>query len=445
MRMDRREFTEGLAKAGLVLFSGLGFSGNESAPPTVDQREVGDPRRDVARAANEAIGTLPSIDLMENQTTPLLKFKLIDSPFVAPQPDGLDMSQQEFAKFSASLKPEFGKFIGAKRESFVNDHGKLYRMLLGFLGYLEDKYPKTCNQLKNFREKSFFKLPQVEAVFAAITLLNKYLFGAGFFINYGNMSGRKPGLAIYNIGEKSGHVEVDDDGEKYLAPYIHVDFSRPFASAGEILPGDLNGVYDHVFDLILMGQSIDVWVKKIGQGLALSAEDAAVFADTFGDDVLRHEATHAFLNKKFPGAHGLEERRFATDVRYRVGGAIRGFRDEPFTATYYSELASVGMELANSRSKAKLVWGIKEDEDPQYELAYMFMRIAAASLLRNADERIAIIKSLEQGDMNLKLLYDAVKRPDFTLENSKKVGEIMYRMGFELTKKAHTGEFAVVR
>lgn len=443
--MDRREFTEGLAKAGLVFFSGLGFRGTESAPPAADQREVGDPRRGVARAANEAIDTSASIDLMENQAIPLLKFELMDSPFVAPQPDGLDMSQQEFAKFSASLKPEFEKFIGARRESFVNDHGKLYRMLLGFLGYLEDKYPKVRNQIKNFREKSFFKLPQVEAVFAAITLLNRYLFGAGFFINYGNMAGMKPGVAIYNIGEQSGHVAVDYEGEKYLAPYIHVDFSRPFASAGEILPSDLNGVYDHVFDLILMGQSIDEWVKKIGQGLALSAQDAAAFADTFGDDVLRHEATHVFLHKKFPRAHGLEERRFATDVTYRVGGAIRGFRDEPFTVTYYSELASVGMELANSRSKAKLVWGIKEHEEPQYELAHMFMRVAAASLLRNAYERMAIIKSLEQGGMNLKLLHDAVKRPDFTLEDSKKVGEIMYRMGFELTRKAHTGEFTVVR
>lgn len=443
--MDRREFTDGLARAGLVLFSGLGFRGNESAPPTADQREVGDPQRDVARAANEAVDTSASIDLMENQTIPLLKFQLLDRPFVATQPDGLDMDQQEFARFSASLKPEFEKFIGGKRESFANDHGKLYRMLLGFLGYLEDKYPKVSNQLKNFREKSFFKLPPVEAVFAAITLLNRYLFGAGFFINYGNMGGRKPGLAIYNIGEKSGHVEVDDDGEKYSAPYINVDFSHPFASAGEILPSDLNGVYDHVFDLILIGQSTDAWAKKISQGLALSPQDAAVFAETFGDDVLRHEATHAFLQKRFPRAHSLEERRFATDVRYRAGGAIRGFSDEPFTATYYSELASVGMELANSSSKAKLVWGIKEDEAQQYELAHMFMRIAAASLLRNADDRMAIIKSLEHGDVNLKLLEDAVRRPDFTLEDSRKVGEIMYRMGFELTRRAHNGEFAVVR
>lgn len=169
------------------------------------------------------------------------------------------------------------------------------------------------------------------------------------------------------------------------------------------------------------------------------------------EDMLVSAATSVFLSRKFPKAATMLERgkRFYVPISVKAGdgniASLEGF----YPPIMFHMIAGTGLQLANSHRSAPDLHALYL-QDPKAlarEQGLMAKMLPIATLQAAPDspakqELIQIFQS--QGAINFEKLKALMFAPPYTMEHSRKAGEVLYRAGYMAFEAIEKGQFTQV-
>lgn len=270
-----------------------------------------------------------------------------------------------------------------------------------------------------------------------LALANAYFLHAGLYLDLGEFSANGDCISeLYRVSEVKTFKVEDDEMQDEINVLSLRDGVAGFQRQNAI--DDIAGTfasYSFAGGYCLYNtEFVDVLA---GPAEALSAKynDHAALPRPFKEIVrasfIRHELVHGFLKKKFPKtSHEVHldpgAPIFDLSLNLRPLSARTSFK-----AIELHELAAVAIELATSEEQCHYrfyttgAWE-KMTEDSTYYLAKILLPVAILKVAKDSGFRNQALSDLEAGRINYEALRQVFMAPNWTIEDTKKVGQLLY-------------------
>lgn len=385
---------------------------------------------------NEAEG----IELISPSTIKLADDKEIDIPAYSvktvadipyEKPDTLKMDDAEFSELSKrfaweirQLAEDFNKKVGDDKRLYLANLNDIMQKVQNVVMYGD---PRITADFKEF-SKSIHALKKEDQFPLIIERINQFLLPAGMYIFFQLKTRNNiPRLNIYSVTE-SGEVTFSDKVRNDKVPFLKLD--APLLPAHRF---QLGGTIDPTKKRVVIFQDELAFIEKdflAAAGLPLNENNKR----EFGQNSLRHEATHLFLNNRFPKLSDDIEKAFPHEIDYELDGEKK---KHTMNIHIYSahEVCGLAAQLMNAKTKMELLAYLNIKGQEQYALAQALIIIAvlqiADSSLGNCDISDTLNGNCESGLANA---LEIVRSPDFSAQDSQRVGQILYKFGYSFFK-----------
>lgn len=384
-------------------------------------------------------------------------FQVIDQDFSPIVPPGLQISSEEFETITLS--------IGQKVSTEVEQ-------------YLKPEFVKNPDNnlaaCQVFLERCFQIIRTADTRIARVFPskpdlldINRYLLPAGFYLAVSFITEQKMAVDFYPI-QKKFQVEVTGQQEVTI-PVL--EMGEPLMDSGE--PGTTGTLdQDALYLITIPSNNRDEAKWEVGEGSKyftysfprfspLTQDSERAYAENWVQDTLRHESTHGYLLKLFPNIKVTELAKHHYDVpmgfrfdgkdlveRFQYEGKMVEIRGK-YTALMFHELAAVGAEMATSdvdmpEFHMHKLFTLKNPKDAYY-LQNKFLILATLQAAPDSDIKRELIDKVKTGkNLTREDIARIVGTPPFTLQNTRKTGEIMFQLGVQLLKDGFDGKFTSI-
>jgi len=427
---ERRNFLIQIGALGILGASGLtiGINGNklncnDSTTSNSNTSQSLPPRSPSVQRPSENI-TDSSVLIPENNRIQIPTYSFIeDETMEVNKPESLNMTTEEFARSSNQIFAKIRKII----EEFTIQERNNLQVFESFVSEIQKAVnscdPRINEYFKKFAEsnKNIDKKKYIRLLFEEI---NKFLRPAGIYI-YVEYDQRLPKYNIYKINN-TGQLRISDDQGTEEMQYVNL--SSPLLPQGQRFNGAIAS--DTLQKVIIFESEL----KKIKGDFALSAgisPDAYDF-DAFKKNTLRHEAAHLFIARRFPNTMEQRTQNFQYNVTVNVNGQNLVINSR-VSVNQVQEICGLGSQLMHADSKNDLLAFSRIRPQPGYYIALKLIRLAILQVSNESPLISRVIHTMQsRGQFDLTAIHQLANSPDFTIEKVRRVGEILYRYGYNI-------------
>jgi len=343
------------------------------------------------------------------------------------KPSTLDMTDEEFYRLSLKFAEQIIT-IAKKYKAMADKNPSAYpSMMNGFLQEAQNVVmlgdSRITDDFKRF-SRTTSQMEKKESFPLIMDRVNQYLIPSGLyiFLNF-NTVDRIPMLNVYAI-EKSGNVKITDKRGEEKMPYLLLKDPQlpPHRTS---LGGTVDGVRKRV--LIFKEQladTIDEFIRAAGTtGGEVEKRDIT-------DNSLRHESTHLFLTRRFPKSAVDIEKKFPYKIACNINGEKKNLQE---AAHVYSahEVCGLGAQLMNAGTKTELLAYLTLKSADNYDLALRLIKFALMQVAEGLPLVNGVVEGYRKtGKIDTEALRTVVKSSDFKIEDVRKVGLILYNLGY---------------
>ncbi len=372
----------------------------------------------------------PEIPVDPSIPVPICEITADSSP--SKMPKNLRMTQDEFIILSDRITSVMTINIKEGLVPYIREHPQelqdvLRQTIQQAAGVIEMADPRAQEEMMSFNEV-WSRNPDPVKLVAHI---NEYLEPSGWYFDF----------------------RVTENGELYLEYF-------PVQQRKKVVIKD--SLVSHEIPVRYLGEPVINHPSYASETapVSASADLASVNALTghlnerkeYIEDMLVSAATSIFLSRKFPKAATLLDRgkRFHVPINVKAGdgniASLEGF----YPPIMFHMIAGTGLQLANSRRRSAPDLHALYLQDPKAlarEQGLMAKMLPIATLQAAPDspakqELIQIFQS--QGTINFEKLKALMFTPPYTMEHSRKAGEILYRAGYTAFEAMEKGKFTEV-
>ncbi len=373
------------------------------------------------------------------------KFEIIDEPPKFEKPENIGLSDEQFVSLCQYVSGTLvqgveGFLIPEIRRDPRNAHLIMQQFLSQTAGMIESTSAEGKRAMQVFHTK-WNKKPEV-----LVAEINKYLIPAGLFMYLGINPGGRVEIDVHKI-EKSNQAKVSDGKSERTVPCYYLKEGM-LGMGAKKSHGQLGAMTSDFSTFFLYNDRIEPTTKEMETFLPTTGNFAnKPFAKgNWTTDIRRHETAHAFVAQQFPAAATTKEmdQVFETPLEITFAGAseTRIGMSGDYPPAMFQELCGVGIQIASSHNNAlhHLYVYLTDDTSHTYFLVRQIIPLALLQVAPNSPARQVLADRLLQGGaLEFEDLRRFITNGSFTNENAKEVGEILYRVGYTLLRKAERG------
>lgn len=276
---------------------------------------------------------------------------------------------------------------------------------------------------------------------ALIRKINTYLIPAGLYIDPVNGN---YGLQVYSIDPDNTQVIVlDYNGVAVKVPFLFTqtsllpdlrDKDAQLWHVGQFFP---DGGYSVIITDEMNAEAQEQHSIAGRYGVSLDGLTEEQLKTKNSDSVLRHEATHALLDKLFPQLKTRQDDFLPVSLTFRIG-KVKAELPPQATPTMLHEVCAMGVQINAMKGKQVLVLlldTIRNYRDAgaiTYSLVGDITPLLALQHLPDSPEKDAILRKFltSGGQLDNEAVRKLVAR-DCTEDTARGIGASMFRIGFE--------------
>ncbi|MBD3328797.1 hypothetical protein GF340_05885 [Candidatus Peregrinibacteria bacterium] len=386
----------------------------------------------------------------------------IHEEYVITKPDGIDLSDEEFLNASKALgektkvllenlNVELAKVVPGRREALIS---KCSNQIFE----LAKKNPAFREYLNRENDRKEGNHPgRIEAVLSTLFLAGGYYLEmrkVPHFDPRTKVSTSKSQLSYFRISG-SDMVSFKDQIGTFNAPVIRLD--KLIYGTGK---PDYLGFFDGRTGLTFMleeaiNNAASIEYERIKADFSNFLEDQDINLNKVRSLIesytIEHEATHAYLNERFPRSCRMTSQGFlllVKDLNIDVSAGVKANMDGVYNPVNFQELCATGAEIFNNADDFPLdlliyLGTLSSHDNPAdpYQLFCQVLPNLTVQLAPRSKYRKEAIKDIKQtrGQNLSKNIFDMIKHT-FGKEDVKRIGRALYDLGLKLMKAGETGK-----
>lgn len=431
IKMDRRQFVAGI-------LSVLMASACDHDP--VNKSTV----------KEEELPTDLSVEVVVDESIQIPTSKLLDKKYTVPKPANIRIPDDKYRDILSEKIPGFlREQLIPKLQSTPRELNVMTQEVLNeLLDYLMKLHPEFNRELSNFLKTWDHKRPSMG------DHLNRcYFLPAGYYLSWMKSEGDQARVNFYPI-ESTVSVDAGDDLGNIEFPVFYLGKSLMPLESHSGAHG-FTGMRDQISDITALfvwtNESrkdvfeVNVELHKEGKEYLSShplldpANDSTDREKDNLRDVIHHESIHALLGARFPVLdYDTETNPVPAKFDFQVAGL-----PHPISGVYdpisFDELCAHGAELAQASSDSMFVhydWFNRNRLiDKNYQLSSQLISMITLAVSPDTPDRDRLIAKLAKGTLSRTDLIALIGKPPFEIAHTKRVGEIMYRLGYDQIRK----------
>ncbi len=403
--------------------------------------------RDPSTNDSQHIDTVPSLAPQPEKTPEIVPAQIMMPQFEIH--DGLEVSP--FIK-NSKIPPEQLREISLKVLSLIRDgitnfvvpeqrnHPNEKMQILGsFLdqvaGHMKEIHPDIAVDIDEIT-----KIRETDMAFRLARYVNAYLLDQGYFLIVGSNDAGDT-VNLYPVVKKKTVIILDNKGmDRVPAIYVGNGIqSEEKEGQNGLTPAPFA---DHV---VVYASNIK---DKAANGILeyytvnnlISPSSKEQLAEDMEDDVVRHEATHAFIAHRFPHAEKKMLNRETASLNREIPipgtPAVMPLQGE-FPAMTLSELAAWGVQIGTSKSKVPYghLVNFTESHEPMYALVNRLLPLATLQFAPESPLKSQIIEGILHSAVEFNDFRKLVVQPAFPHQNIQQSGMLMYQQAYTMIEE----------
>lgn len=391
---------------------------------------------------------------------PSFSISRIGSPSF-PKPNGLDMPDREFQALirriadKVRLEATVGGNAPLLRDLARPDYPQVSEYFINLIvNYMRELSPQIQTEID-----WFLGTPDSQDTHHLIAHINRYLNPAGIYLSYQNATGI-PQLELFPItGESSIDVTDNKGTERVVVISVLEDListeNKVVKEGGEIAFCD--PLFNHA---IVFQERVNMSAPYIMEVLSVYnlpnfrlAVPLENFIQAYFDRLLCHEATHIFTGRRFPKSGKMREfgKLVRTPLLIKVGGKDFNLSNN-YPPVAFQELCGIGAQIASAPDSTVFhtigMFLSSSERGPGYELVYGVLPFAILKACPEGPTNQKLVKLVcaagNGGSIENTEFLNLVGSAEFSANNAREVGKILYQLGCQLLDKTERGELKYI-
>lgn len=456
----------GVSIAGIYEY---GKSSTEKASPELSAEQIPSTTKAPVKTAQEVDSSaVPSRDISYGKAPRLEVDSSIEIPTFThlqtsmsfQKPKNLEMDDKEFLEFSKTMG---GMIKQGYEEALVPSlrltdrnarDGAISDFMTQVAAMLATIDPRSAKEMEEFH-KTWTMDP-----YALADHFNAYLKPGGWYLAFHVDTNEGMSLEMFPI-QDSTSMRIENGANAFQIPVITLRKSLSPRSSHQ---GEVARVDNFFKEAVVFGERSSEVANRVRNmrpplpNFQQGSEDLAETQRTIYHDFLIHESGHAWVAKQFPktGAMTDQDKAFRVPLVLLGDEGNQGLRIDlsgVYPAAAFQELCGVGIQMARGMNKIpdnNVMFFESENPARQgldpYILVHKLVPIATLQAAPDSPQKRAMMEEfMTKGNINFDKLKLLVGTPPYSIEHTKKAGELLYRFGYALFQKAERGELELVK
>lgn len=447
---SRRHFLQTAFLAAVL--GALGCQPKSAPTPTTNSGTPPAPTSEPSKDLGRKLG----VEILVDQNIQIPDHEFIDQPINFPKPVGLEIDDATFKRITT----EFGETVGqgmaqilkpqlARAQNSEQINAVVSQFVANTADIAERLHPAFEKDMRKFSEEWQKQGRTPEKL---IRKLNEYLNPAGYYLYYNQNEAGTLGIDLHSI-TKTSQIAVKDNKGKENVRVIHLGKALLTPDANPQGVATCDALFENalVFEPKIHAAIQGILESYLGianGGLFNNKMDPKTFEPLAYRDLLRHEATHVFLARRFRKAGTMQDVRFAyqTSLPVALGKGVHIDIGGVLPPIMFQELCGVGVQIAKTQTPipcSNILY--MTDLKGTYQLVRQLLSLATLQAAPTSPLKDKTLqKLLTEGSVNDGDSVSLTTTPPFTMVEAKQVGEILYRVGYKLLEDAENGRLPLM-
>lgn len=402
-------------------------------------------------------GKAPRLEV--NASIPIPEFTHLQTSISFEKPKALEMDSEEFLRFSKAIGESLREgyqnvFIPSIQTNDRNARNDAVQQFVSqTAGMLATIDPRSKKEMDAFR--ATWNLDP----FVLIDHVNAYIKPGGWYLIFGVDAGGELSLELFPIKDNTS-MRIDNGVNSFQIPVSTLGKGLHLVSKGRNEAAKVDYFFKEAVVFGAESGKVVNNVRNIRPSLPNFQQENESLDETkrtIYHDILVHESAHAYVAKQFPKTGAMVDQGAAFQVPLIISGdeGTKGVYIDMsgmYPAAAFQELCAVGIQMArgiNAIPDNNIMFleagKVMDSQLDSYMLVHKLVPIATLQSAPDSPQKRKMMDIFTtKGIINFDELKILVGMPPYTIEHTKKAGELLYRFGYGLFEKAEKGELRLV-